>query len=184
MRARLAAALISLSVAPICQISAQSAAASTRTTQLVSMFSKNKHVVKEKRGVRMEKYKDVRSEPALRANPSSYSGTYSTDFGFVITLQVGSDGQVEGSGREPIGDSGVARTFVLQNAKIDGALLTGTMVFSNRHREKLEGVFINRTSRESPNDPGTSKFGLGVITTPKYVNGNTFDRLFYERSSP
>lgn len=184
MRARFAAVLIPLLIAPVHQLAAQTRDASSRTTQLVAMFSKNKHVVKEKRGVRMEKYKDVRSEPALRANPASYSGTYNTDFGFVIALRAASNGQVEGSGRESIGDTGVARTFVVRNAKIDGALLTGTMVFSDGHREKLEGVFMNRTSRESPNDAGTTKFGLGVITTPKYVNGNTFDRLFYERSSP
>ena len=184
MRARFAAVLIPLSIAPLHQISAQSAAASTRTTQLVSMFSKNKHVLKEKRGVRMEKYKDVRSEPVVRQDPSSYSGTYDGGMGFVLTLRAGRDGRVEGSGQEPVGDSDLSRIFTIDNAKIDGALLTGTMIFRDGHREKLEGVFMNRTSKESPDDPGTTKFGLGLITSPKYASGLTIERLFYERACP
>ena len=187
MRATIAAILIPLSIAPFHQIPAQStgtAAASSRTAQLVAMFSKNKHVVKEKRGVRVEKYKDVRSEPALRAKPTSYSGTYDTGMGFVVTLRVDSDGRVEGSGHEPVGETNLSRTFTIRDARIDGALLTGSMVFRDGHREKLEGVFMNRTSRESPSDRGTTMFGLGLLTTPKYVHGSTIERLFYERASP
>ena len=184
MRAALAAILIPLSIAPLHQICAQTPAASSRTTQLVAMFSKNKHVVKEKRGVRMEKYKDVKGEPAVRRNPASYSGTYDAGLGFVLTLKAGPDGRVEGSGVEPVGDSDLSRMFTIQDGNIDGALLTGTMVFRDGHKERLEGAFMNRTSKESPNDPGVTTFGLGLLTSPKYVSGMTIERLFYERASP
>ena len=181
MRVTVAAFLIPLLIAPL-QVEAQSASASARTRELAALFSKNKHVVKERHGVRREKYKDVRSEPVVRSNAASYSGKYDGDFGFKLDLIVQPDGRVEGSGREPLGGSAnIARTFMLRNARVDGALLTGTIVYTDGSRERLEGVFLDRTSHESPTDPGYTVFGLGVITQPKQVQGNTIEKLFYQR---
>ena len=183
MRLRMAVILIPVTFAPL-HIEAQSREASARTAELAAMFSKHKQVVKEKRGVTLDKYKDVRSEPVTRSNPSSYSGSYTADFGFTLRLTVQPDGRVEGSGRDPIsGASNVARTFVLRDARVDGALLTGTIVYGDNRSRKLEGVFMNRTSRESPTDPGHTAFGLGVLTPPTQVDGLTIERLFYERTS-
>ena len=183
MRFRLAVILIPVTFAPL-QIHAQSRAASARTAEVAAMFTKHKHVVKEKRGVIRDKYKDVRTEPVIRSNPSSYSGSYDADFGFSLRLTVQPDGRVEGSGREPVsGSTNVARTFVLRDARVDGALLTGTIVYSDNHSRKLEGVFMDRTSRESPSDRGYTVFGLGVLTPPMLIDGNTIERLFYARSS-
>ena len=54
----------------------QPAGAQSRTQAIVASFNKSKHVSKEKRGVRKEKYIVVRSEPAVKQNPAEYSGSY------------------------------------------------------------------------------------------------------------
>lgn len=96
----------------------------TRAQELATAFNKQKHTVKEKYGVRREKYKDVRSEPAVKQNIADYSGVYEvSDLGFVITIQAGSDGSVQANGNEQ------GRTFRLENARIDGALLTASKIY-------------------------------------------------------
>ena len=165
-----------LSVACAAGVIAQQLSSQTKAREIAAAFTKNKHAVKEKFGVRVEKYKDVRSEPAVKSNISDYSGVYEvSDLGYVINVQVGSDGRIQASGSEN------SRTFKLENAKIDGALLTATKVYSDGAREKFEGSFLNRTDRNSPTDPGVTIFGLGVVlTTPFEVNGLTYDKLFYQ----
>ena len=182
MRAGFAAILISLLTASL-PVRAQTVSSSARSAELAAQFNKNKHVVKVKRGSAFEKFKDVRAEPAFRSNPASYSGTYEGDFGFILRLQVQPNGRVEGSGADPLGDTNVRRTFVLRDARIDGSLLVGTKVYSGGASEKIEGVFINRTTRESATDRGVTLFGLGVISQPRQVSGQTIERLFYERTS-
>lgn len=154
----------------------QQLSSQTKAGEIAAAFTKNKNAVKEKYGVRKEKYKDVRSEPAVKSNIGDYSGVYQvSELGYVISIQVGSDGRIQGNGS----DNG--RAFILENAKIEAALLTGTKVYSDGAREKFEGGFLNRTDRNSPTDPGVRSFGLGVIlTTPVAINGNTYDKLFYQ----
>jgi len=183
MRAGFAAVLIPLLTASL-PVRAQTVSSSARSAELAAQFNKNKHVVKVKRGNAFEKFKDVRAEPAFRSNPASYSGRYEADFGFILRLNVQADGRIEGSGEEPLGETNVRRTFVLRDARIDGSLLVGTKVYGNSVREKLEAVFINRTTRESATDRGLTLFGLGVISQPRQLGGQTIERLFYERTSP
>ena len=168
--------VIVLSVACAAGVVSQQLSSQTKAREIAAAFTKNKHAVKEKYGVRMEKYKDVRSEPAVKSNISEYSGVYEVqDLGYVISVRVGSDGRVQASGSEK------SRAFTFENARIDGALLTATKVYSDGAREKFEGSFLNRTDRNSPTDPGVTIFGLGVIlTTPFEVNGLTYDKLFYQ----
>ena len=152
-----------------------SAIAQTRAQELATAFNKHKEVVKEKYGVKKEKYKDVRSEPAVKQNIADYSGAYEVaELGYVINIQVGSDGRVQASGNEN------RRAFTLENARIEGALLTASRVYQDGSREKFEGVFLNRTDRNSPTDPGVTTFGLGVVlNTPFETNGLTYEKLFY-----
>src|ERR1700716_3308771 len=76
-----------------------------RTQTIVASFNKSKHVVKEKRGVRKEKYLDVRSVPVVKPNPADYSGAYETsDLRFSLQLRVDATGKVEGRGYEPLND--------------------------------------------------------------------------------
>ena len=167
--------VILLSVVCAAHVFSQQLSSQTKVQEIAAAFNKNKHVVKEKHGVRMEKYKDVRSEPAVKSNIKDYSGVYEAqDLGFVINVQVGTDGQIQANGSDK------SREFRLENAKIEGALLSASKVYQDGAREKFEGVFLNRTDRNSPTDPGVTIFGLGVIlSTPFEVNGNTYDRLFY-----
>ena len=158
-----------VALAPLASLPAQqelsSAAAQTRTKAIAASFNKNKHVVKDKRGVRMEKYKRVQSEPVVKANPQDYSGTYEVpDMGFALQLRVNPDGSVEGTGYEPAGpDISVRRSFTLRNGRIDGALLTATQVYANGTQNRFEGAFMNRTSFDTPADKGYTVFGLGCV---------------------
>ena len=177
----LAAALAPLSIAPA-QQARSSASTQTRTQSIAASFTKNKHVVKEKRGVRMEKYKRVQTEPVVKSNPQDYSGLYEVpDLGLAIQLRVDRNGNAEGTGYEPAGpDMSIRRTFTLRNGKIDGALLTGTQVYGDGRQNRIEGVFMNRTSFDSPTDKGYTVFGLGVIGRQIETAGFTSDRFFYE----
>jgi len=175
------------SMALPCTMDAQTTARSisSRTLEIAALFAKNKHVIKEKRGIRVEKYKNVTAEPVIASNPAIFSGTYrSLDFDFVIRLRAASNGSVEGSGEDPLNfDSHIARPFTLENGRIDGALFSATKVYRDGKRERIEGVFIDRTSYDSPEDRGVKVFGLGVVSKPMQIGGNTIDRLFYERAS-
>jgi hypothetical protein len=186
MRSILAAALLlSLCLVTAADGSANAARqadAARRARELASSFSKSKHEIKEKRGVRVEKFKDVRSEPALLPNAPDYSGTYEATVGldYALSLKVAADGSVEGGGSEP-GASG-ARDFKLTGARVREALLTGTKTYADGSTEPLEGVFINRTERDSPSDAGITEFGLGVLfDPPKTVEGLDLQRLFYRQ---
>ena len=154
---------------------AQQLSAQTRAQELATAFNKQKHVVKEKYGIRREKYKDVRSEPAVKQNVADYSGVYEvSDLGYVMNIQARSDGSVQATGSEK------GRTFRLENARIEGALLTASKVYQDATTEKFEGVFLNRTDRNSPTDPGVTISGLGVVlNTPFEINGLTYEKLFY-----
>ena len=162
---------------------AQGSSVQARTQAIVASFNKSKHKVKERRGVRMEKYKKVVSTAAIK-NVREYAGSYEVD-GMGLTLDVAVDpaGNVTASGTEQVDmDSPVWRRFSLRNVRIQGALLTGTKVYANGSTEPFEGAFINRTSFDSPTDRGVTTFGLGVTRSTRLVwNGNSFDRVFYER---
>jgi hypothetical protein len=149
----------------------------------LASFNKKKHVVKEKHGVRKERYKEVRCEPVIKEDLKDYSGTYAVvDLGYTINLQVTSNGKIEAIGYEPATlDSMPSRQFTFKEAKIEEALLTATKVYSDGTVEKFEGVFINRMEFNSPNDSGVSTFGLGVVGKPmEVVSGVMQDKFFFE----
>ncbi|MGH7451845.1 MAG: hypothetical protein ACRENG_10895 [bacterium] len=154
-----------------------------RTQRIVASFNKMKHVVKEKYGVRKERYKEIRCEPVIKQELKDYSGTYEmADLGYSINLWVASNGKIEATGYERATlNSAPGRQFTLQDAKIEGALLTAAKVYSDGTVEKFEGVFINRTEFNSPTDSGVSTFGLGVVGKPmEIVNGLKQDKFFFE----
>jgi hypothetical protein len=160
--------VICLLVSPILAASPQSASYS-RSEQIAAAFTKHKDVRK--------KYKDVRAEPAVRHEVTDYSGRYESDWGW-IDIQVGSDGRIQATGYEAGLES---RDFELRNGTIAGALLTATRVYRDGVAERFEGVFMNRTERANPTDPGVTKFGLGVLLArPMEVDGMTLDKLFYQ----
>jgi len=153
-----------------------------RTRTIVASFNKSKHVVKEKRGVRKEKYLDVRSVPAIKQNPADYSGAYETsDLRFSLQLRVDATGKVEGTGYEPLNaETAIARRFTLKDGRMTGALITARKIYSDGSHEPFEGVFINKTVFESPTDPGVTAFGLGVVGMSFQVREVENDKLFYQ----
>jgi hypothetical protein len=172
-------ALVTLLAACPAIAAPQQSSSQSRAQQLAAAFTKHKHVVAEKRGVRKEKYKDVRTEPVVKQDITAYSGVYEVpDWGDVIDLRIGSDGRIQANGHDSDQPS---RTFVLENAKIAGAVLTAIKVYRDGATERFEGVFMTRTERTSPSDPGITTSGLGVVlATPREVDGNTYEKLFYQ----
>jgi len=153
--------------------------AGARARELAAYFNKHKHKVREKRGVRLEVFMEVRGEPAVRPSAADYSGAYEAEPDFRLELRVSPGGAAEGRGAEP--GSGGRRGFTLRGARVSGALLTGTKVYEDGREERIEGVFINRTVRNAPGASGTTTFGLGVVyDPPKPGDGFEVNRLFYE----
>ena len=154
--------VIVLSLACAASVISQQLSSQAKAREIAATFTKNKHVVKEKYGVRVEKYKDVRSEPAVKSNVSEYSGVYEVpDLGYAIRVQVGSDGRIQASGSEK------SRAFALENARIDGALASPycrcKKVQNARNSAMMCGAFSGSvdtlrgnkpktTSRKLPND--------------------------------
>jgi hypothetical protein len=158
---------------------ARQSGAQQRARELAAYFNKSKHSVKEKRGVRVEKFKEVRGEPVFKADARDYSGTYEAEFDCPLSIKVNADGGVEASGYEPSSEG--PRKFTLRGARVAGALLTGTKVYEDGSTEKFEAVFINRTERDHVNDVGFTTFGLGVVFDPPKVGlGFEMTRLFYQ----
>jgi hypothetical protein len=164
--------------------SAQTRESRSRTAVIVASFNKSKHSIRERHGVRVEKYKEVRSVPVVPSSPSAFSGAYEVpDFGASLRLQIDNNGGVSGTGTEPLGGgSSVMRQFTIRDAHLDGALVIGRKVYGDGSSSRLEGVFINRTSFDSPTDKGTTTFGLGVLTSPLEIDGLTLEKLFYQRA--
>lgn len=153
----------------------------SRTQEIVASFNKEKNLVVEVYGVKKEKYKRVVSEPAIKQNIRDYSGVYEvSEMGYLINIQVGSDGSVKATGYDPAnGSTRPARNFRLERVRITGSMLTATKVYDDGATEKFEGVFINRTDFISPTDKGVSSFGFGVVGSFEFA-GVTLDRLFYQ----
>lgn len=153
-----------------------------RTQEIVAEFNKTKHKIKEKKGIRVEVYAEIRSEAAVK-RPEEYTGTYRTDDNgsAALELRVAANGAFEGKGEDAEG-----RSFTLTDGRIEGALLTATKKYASGGSEKFEGVFINLTARsgKSPADAvenGTT-FGLGVVgQIVSYGDRIYGDRVFYTR---
>ena len=172
--------VISAAIGPA-TVGAQSAPARS-ATEIAQIFTKHKHAVKERHGVRVEKFADIRSEPVVLQDPSDYAGEYrSTDHGFTLRLSVSDAGVVSGGGEEPgMGES--TRRFELKDAEISAGVLRATKVYDDGARSRIEGAFLQRTDRRTPTDEGTRMFGLGVPDQHIDLGGGMrADRLFYER---
>ena len=156
--------------------------ADTRARAMAASFNKSKHLSKEKRGIRKEKFLEITSTPAIKANPAAYSGNYRVDgMGFSLDLRVAPDGTVQGTGYDPVEfESNVRRQYTLTDARVQGALLSATKTYANGTTQRVEGVFMNRTTKNSPTDPGSTVFGLGISGNFGYVSGTTLTKLFYQ----
>jgi len=172
---------LSLPVGVVSAQSGTSSQAQSRTRAIAASFTKFKNVSKTKRGITKAKYLKVESEPVVKSNPADYSGVYQVPgMDFALDLSVDRNGVVTGSGYEVLSGS-VKRTFTLRDGRVEGALLTATKVYAGGGTQNIEGAFMNRTSFESPTDKGQTVFGFGARITPVELDGNTFDRLFFDK---
>lgn len=163
---------------------AQTSDAAARTDELVAALGKTKYKKKEKKDVVIEFYLEVKNEAVVKSNVAGYAGSYVCETGeYRVELRVSADGRVEGSGFDPIYensdlDKPESRKFTLQNAKIDGALLTATKVYENGASKTFEAVFVNRTVRsgKNPNEIATTdtKYGLGFIESNDMFTNRVF----------
>ena len=174
-------AVILIAVAAPASLGAQAAPARS-ATEIAHIFTKQKHAVKERHGVRTEKFADVRSQPVVLQDTRGYAGEYhATDHGFTLRLRVSADGSVGGDGEEP-GLSGTRRRFRLSDARISEGVLRATKAYDDGESVRFQGAFLERTDRGSPTAEGTRTFGLGVPDVRVDLGGGMqLDRLFYER---
>lgn len=160
----------------------QDVSARNKAEQVAAGLNKTKHKIKEKKGFRTEAFVEIKNIPAIRSNPSEYSGEYAVgDLGISLSLTADANGNVTGSGTEL--EKG---KFTLRDARIEGALLTATKVYESGAIEKLEGVFVNRTAvaGTSPENITSREthFGFGVpnVNLNLKDNGIYLTNLFYE----
>jgi hypothetical protein len=174
MRTLLAIAVLAACTGP----AASQQLSGSRAEQLAASFSKSKNVVRQRAGVTKDKYVSIRSEPLVRADIRDYAGTYEApDVGFVVQIEVDAAGRVLARGHD--GGSG-ARSFTIEHARIENALLTGRKVYADGAAEPFEGVFLSRTEQRTRNGPTQTTLGLGArLRTPFELGGITYERLFY-----
>jgi len=163
---------------------AQTADAAAKTGELVAALGKTKYKRKEKKGVVTEFYLDIKNQAVVKSSAADYSGSYVCESGeYRLELRVSSDSKIEGDGFEPIYensdlDKPESRKFTLQNAKIDGALLTATKVYEGGKTKNFEAVFVTRTVRsgKNPNEIATTdtKYGLGFIESNDMFTNRVF----------
>lgn len=156
--------------------------AAQRTHALAAALDKTKYKKKEKKNISIELYVDIKNEPVIKNNISEYAGVYtSSDSDYRLELRIMSNGTVEGGGYDTVNfDSSQKQNFTLKDARIKGALLTGTKVFDGGQTERLEAIFTNRTviSGKNRNEIATREtaYGLGFIRT----HGSWTTRVFLE----
>ncbi len=158
--------------------------AEQKTQDLIAALGKTKYKKKEKRNISFELYIDIKSEAVVKNNVRDYAGVYqSSEAGYQIELRVAADGKVEGNGYDTDFNNSQKRNFTLKDARIEGALLTATKVYTGGETKTLEAVFNNRTVVEgkNPNEINSreTKYGLGFID----LWGTMTNRVFLELKS-
>ncbi len=174
--------LVAAALAICFVLSFEVSAQSDRAQTLAAALDKTKYKKKEKKNISVEIYADVKNTPAVKANPAEYSGSYRADNDeYRIELQVTADGAATGSGHDSLYSESEQRVaFTLLDAKVDGAVLKGTKVFSDGRAEPFEAVFVNRSSAVGKNateiEERKTAFGLGFVQT----NKSWTNRIFLE----
>jgi hypothetical protein len=146
-------------------------ASEERTREIVAMFSKSKHVQKQKRGIAKSRFVERHGEPVTNGE---VSGTYEVD-GLDLSLRLTSTG---GNGVDRGG------AFTLRDVRRSGALFTATRAYANGRTARLEGVFMTLVTREgkTPADATTTRtFGLGLDEPIVFDGGMHVEKVFYER---
>jgi len=162
-------------------VSANAQEVGQRTQTLLAALDKTKYKKKEKKNISIEVYVDVKNEAVLKADPSEYSGFYRAE-GYSLDLRVSKDGTAAGGGTDNNYESTTQAAFKLQDARIQGGLLTATKVYETGEKQAFEAVFANRTVTNGRNpdhiNGRETRFGLGFIQNA----GTGTNRVFLERN--
>jgi hypothetical protein len=155
-----------------------------RTRDLVASLDKTKYKKKEKANISIEVFVDIKNEAVTKNDRSAYSGIYEAE-GYKLDLQVSSDGSATGSGVDSFASGDKPMSFTLKNARVDGALLSGTKVYENGSEQAFEAAFVNRTARTGSNPNAVSvnvtQFGIGFIQRSNEPNEGWTNRVFLEK---
>jgi hypothetical protein len=153
-------------------------AAADTADAIAARFSKTKHKTGSEHGVSKALFLEIKARPIVRRDPAAWSGDYAGDFGWTMTLQVRPDGTATGNGTD-------GARFTLRNARVTGALVTGTKVYADGTTAPLRGAFLERTMRERTSPERITKrdaaTGLGVVDIDVVIDGGIhIGRLFLE----
>jgi hypothetical protein len=153
---------------------------SARTRELISQLNKTKQKKKNKGGVNVEIFVEVKFVPTPEGDIRGFSGTYAdrpTLDDCRLEIDVAADGTVSGKGYDLMSIEGGRENYTLKDARVRGSLLTGTRVFADRS-EPFEAVFVTASRRE-----GTSSKDARVTQTARGIGyfGNRPQRIFLEK---
>lgn len=154
-------------------LSLTASASEERTREILAMFSKSKHVQKQKHGVSKSIFLEKHGQPVTGGD---VAGVYEAD-GLGMSLRLTESG---GSGVDRGG------AFTLRDLRREGALLTATKVYAGGRTGRFEGVVMTLVTRagKTPADAATTRtFGLGaVLDEPLVIEGGIqLEKVFYVR---
>lgn len=165
-------ALFSLTVLLVSKTYSQSA--KEKAEAIAAEFSKEKNKEKEKNGATTEKHKVVEAKPDFRDNTAAYAGKYELNGqGDRIVFRY-SNNTWEGDYMQLL-DNKEVKKATLKDIRIESALLTATIQYTDGKSAPVEGVFINRFKN------GEKIPGLGVREVLDLSNGFIMDEAFYKR---
>lgn len=149
-------------------------AAKDKATQLAASFDKDKLKMKAKYGVEKQRALVTRHTVADVADLTFYSGRYvGIDGRYELTLNVGTNKQVQGQLLEPTSTEKTRRTPLTDITIQDG------LFRAKKGSEIIEGVFVNQGRVD--NDQETIAFGLGIVNPNLPDEGVSFTRIFCAR---
>jgi hypothetical protein len=153
-------------------------AAAETADQIAARFNKTKHKTGSKHGVSKALFLEIKARPLVRRDPATWSGQYAGDFGWTLALQVRPDGTATGSGTD-------GARFTLRNARVSGALLTGTKVYAGGTTAPLRAAFLERSMREGTSagriTSSDTATGIGIVDVDVVIDGGIhIERLFLE----
>ncbi len=170
-----------LAFACTCSVQAQQSV-SARTRGLISQLNKTKQKKKNKGGVNVEVFVEVKFVPTPEGDIRDFSGKYADlptlDY-CRLEIEVAADGTVTGKGYDFFSVEQGRENYTLKDARVSGSLLTGTRVFADRY-EPFEAVFVTASRREgsTANDARVTKTAPGIGYVGK---DRMWPRIFLEK---
>lgn len=125
-------------------------------------------VAAQKHKWKSKEKKEKRFEPVVKADPRAYAGRYvGIDETYVLEIEADAEGHLK------ITSSEGPRRAELKDIRLDGARLTGTLVYEDGRTAKFDAFFADRVLN------GERTFGVLVSGTDIKIDGLAIDRTFY-----